>query len=228
MKMRNKIFIILITVIILIFFSLISCGKQINTTTTTKIADVATTIQATTTTVKETTTTKVEGVVNPYLNGNVFTPPVAAAEIKLIDHNGQPFQLSSFRGKVVLVFFGFSHCVDECPETMARIKQALETVGDTSKNVEVVMVSTDLANDTPESMKEFMGKFNPAFLGLLGTSDELAKVWHDYGVTVLDGGETHSSFTYVVDKKGMLRETFLRNLTPDDVAADLKALLAEK
>ena len=201
MKMRNKIFIILITVIILIFFSLISCGKQINTTTTTKIADVATTIQATTTTVKETTTTKVEGVVNPYLNGNVFTPPVAAAEIKLIDHNGQPFQLSSFRGKVVLVFFGFSHCVDECPETMARISQALETVGDTSKNVEVVMVSTDPTNDTPESMKEFMGKFNPAFLGLLGTSDELAKAWHDYGVTVLDGGETHSSFTYVVDKK---------------------------
>jgi protein SCO1/2 len=90
------------------------------------------------------------------------------------------------------------------------------------------MVSTDPATDTPVSMKEFMGRFNPKFLGLLGTPDELAKSWKDYGVTVLDGGETHSSFTYVVDKKGELRETFVPDATPDNVASDLKVLLAEK
>ena len=168
------------------------------------------------------------GMLKPSLKGAVITPPITAAEINLTDHNGQPFQLSSFRGKVVLVFFGFSHCVNECPATMAIIRQALETVGDPSKDVEVVMVSTDPATDTPESMKEFMGRFNPKFLGLLGTPDELAKAWQDYGVTVLDGGETHSSFTYVVDKKGNLRETFLPDTNPDNVASDLKVLLAEK
>ena len=168
------------------------------------------------------------GMLKPSLTGAVITPPITAAEIKLTDHNGQPFQLSSFRGKVVLVFFGFSHCVDECPATMAIIRQALETVGDPSKDIEVVMVSTDPATDTPESMKEFMGRFNPKFLGLLGTPDELAKAWQDYGVTVLDGGETHSSFTYVVDKKGELRETFVPDTNPDNVASDLKVLLAEK
>jgi protein SCO1/2 len=168
------------------------------------------------------------GMFKPSLKGAVITPPITAAEIQLTDHNGQPFQLSSFRGKVVLVFFGFSHCVNECPATMAIIRQALETVGDASKDVEVVMVSTDPATDTPESMKEFMGRFNPKFLGLLGTPDELAKSWKDYGVTVLDGGETHSSFTYVVDKKGELRETFVPDATPDNVASDLKVLLAEK
>ena len=168
------------------------------------------------------------GMLKPSLKGAVITPPITAAEINLTDHNGQPFQLSSFRGKVVLVFFGFSHCVDECPATMAIIRQALETVGDPSKDIEVVMVSTDPATDTPESMKEFMGRFNPKFLGLLGTPDELAKAWQDYGVTVLDGGETHSSFTYVVDKKGNLRETFLPDTNPDNVASDLKVLLAEK
>jgi protein SCO1/2 len=168
------------------------------------------------------------GMLKPSLKGAVITPPILAAEINLTDHNGQSFRLSRFRGKVVLVFFGFSHCVNECPATMAIIRQALDTIGDASKDVEVVMVSTDPATDTPESMKEFMGRFNPKFLGLLGTPDELAKSWKDYGVTVLDGGETHSSFTYVIDKKGELRETFLPGTNPDDVAFDLKVLLAEK
>jgi protein SCO1 len=168
------------------------------------------------------------GVLKPSLKGGVISPAAPAAEINLTDHNGQPFQLSKFRGKVALVFFGFSNCVDECPATMALIRQALDTDGLTSDDVVVVMVSTDPVRDTPESMKEFMGRFNPDFLGLLGTPDELAKAYQDYGVTVLDGGETHSSFTYVVDKKGNLRETFSPDTKSDDIAADLKVLLAEK
>jgi len=168
------------------------------------------------------------GMLKPSLKGAIITPPLTAAEINLTDHNGQPFQLSKFRGKVALVFFGFSNCVEECPATMALIRQALDIDGLTSKDVEVVMVSTDPVRDTPESMKEFMGRFNPDFLGLLGTPDELAKAYKDYGVTVLDGGETHSSFTYVVDKKGNLRETFTPDIKSDDIAADLKVLLAEK
>ena len=160
--------------------------------------------------------------------GSVFSPPVPAAEINLMDHNGRPFQLGDSRGRVVLVFFGFSNCVNECPTTMAILRKALETVGDAAKDVDVVMVSTDPANDTPTSMREFMGKFNPAFLGLLGTPGELAKAWSDYGVVVEDGGETHSSLTYVVDRKGNLRETFSLDLSPDDIASDLKILLEEE
>lgn len=162
------------------------------------------------------------------LKGAAVSSAIPAAEINLTDHNGQPFQLSNQRGKVVLVFFGFSNCVAECPATMAIIRQALETPGSLSKDVVVVMVSTDPDRDTPQSMKEFMGRFNPSFLGLLGTPDELAKTWQDYGVAVLDGGETHSSLTYVVDKKGDLRETFPPDTSSDDIASDLKVLLAEK
>ncbi len=168
------------------------------------------------------------GAPKPSLTGAVLSPVAPAADINLIDHNGQPFQLSSFRGKVALVFFGFSNCVTECPATMAIIRQALETAGgDASIDVVVVMVSTDPVNDTPQSMKEFMGRFNPAFLGLLGATDELAKAWQDYGVAVLDGVGTHSSLIYVVDKKGDLRETFLPDTSSDDIASDLKVLLAE-
>ena len=168
------------------------------------------------------------GALGSSLKGAVISPPIAAADINLTDHNGQPFQLSKFRGKVALVFFGFSNCVSECPATMAIIRQALDTLGDPSKDVVVVMVSTDPDHDTPQSMKEFMGRFNPAFLGLLGTPAELTKAWQDYGVAVLDGGETHSSFTYVVDKQGNLRETFAPDTASADIASDIKVLLAEQ
>ena len=163
------------------------------------------------------------------LKGAAVSPAVPAAAINLTDHNGQPFQLSNQRGKVVLVFFGLSHCATECPTTMAIIRQALATLGNPAKEVVVVMVSTDPDGDTPQSMKEFMGRFNPAFLGLLGRPEELAKTWQAYGVAIEGGGETHSRFTYVVDKKGDLRETFpTTDTSSDDIAADLKVLLAEK
>lgn len=158
----------------------------------------------------------------------VISPVLPAVEINLKDHNGKTFQLSNFRGKVVLVFFGFSNCTEECPATLAIIRQALDTVGEDAKDVQVVMVSTDPVGDTPESMKEFMERFNPSFLGLVSSPDELSKAWKDYGVVVLDGGETHSSFTYVVDKKGGLRLTFSPDSTSDDIAADVKTLLAEE
>ena len=77
-------------------------------------------------------------------------------------------------------------------------------------------------------MKEFMERFNPEYLGLLGTTDELTKTWQNYGVIVLEDGETHSSFTYVVDKKGILRESFSPDISSDDIAIDLKILLAEE
>jgi protein SCO1/2 len=127
-----------------------------------------------------------------------------------------------------LIFFGFTNCVDECPLTMAHLKQALELLGDNSQNVQVVMVSTDPVRDTPEAMKEFLGKFSPAFVGIPGAQAELAKIWSEYGVEVQDGGETHSSFTYVIDKSGRLRLTLDPDTVPEDITTDLQILLAEK
>jgi protein SCO1/2 len=163
----------------------------------------------------------------PAFHNEVIDPPMAAAEIKMIDHTGKPFQLSSERGKVVLMYFGFVNCPDECPLTMAHIKQALEMLGDQAQNVQVVMISTDPVRDTPEALGNFLGAFNPTFIGIPGTSEELAKIYKDYGVTVLDGGETHSSYTYVIDQNGNLRLTFSPDTQPDDITADLKTLLAQ-
>jgi protein SCO1/2 len=162
------------------------------------------------------------------LNGAVITPALSAAEINLTDHHGNPFTMSSQRGKVVLLYFGYTNCPDECPLTMAHIKLALDGIGDRAKNVQVLMVSTDPARDTKDALKKFMGSFNPTFLGLTGSPEELQKVWKDYGVTVMDGGETHSTFLYVIDLAGNIRETLLPDSEPVDIAADVSLLLKGK
>ena len=164
---------------------------------------------------------------NPF-KGSVISPPWPAPEINLADHNGQPFTMSGQRGKVVLLYFGFINCPDECPLTMAHLKLALDSLGDRAKNVQVAMVSTDPARDTPQALKGFMESFNPTFLGLTGTTEELQKTWQDYGVAVEDGGETHSVYIYVIDQAGNVRETFLPNSESSDIAADVRQLLKGK
>jgi protein SCO1/2 len=89
----------------------------------------------------------------------------------------------------------------------------------------VLLITTDPIRDTPEALRDFVGRFNPRFLGLTGTEAQLSKVWKDYGVTVMDGGETHSNYIYVIDRSGMLVETVLADSGPADIAADLRLLL---
>lgn len=164
----------------------------------------------------------------PTLQGTVFDPPWPAPEISLTDPNGQTFTLSNQRGKVVLLYFGYVNCPDECPLTMAHIKLALEQVGTSASGMQIVMVSTDPARDTPQALKDFMGHFGPSFLGLTGSTDQLQQTWQSYGVTVEDGGETHSTYLYVIDPTGKVRETFLPETEPEDIASDVKMLLNEK
>jgi protein SCO1/2 len=162
------------------------------------------------------------------LRGSVLNPPWAAPEIQLKDHNGKPFTLSSQRGKVVLLYFGYVNCPDECPLTMAHVKLARESLGKRAQDVQVIMVSTDPARDTPQALKTFMEHFDPSFLGLTGSLPELQQNWQDYGVAVENGGETHSTFLYVIDPAGNVRETFLPDSEPSTMAADLKLLLNGK
>jgi protein SCO1 len=161
----------------------------------------------------------------PSLQGSLITPPWPAPEIKLTDHKAQPFMLSSQRGKVLLLYFGYVNCPDECPLTMAHLKLARERLGNQAKNVQVVMVSTDPARDTPQALQDFMTHFDPSFLGLTGTLQELQKVWKDYGVTVEDSGETHSVYLYVIDPSGNVRETFMPDSEPEEIAHDVRLLL---
>ncbi|MGE5374133.1 MAG: SCO family protein [Bacteroidota bacterium] len=164
----------------------------------------------------------------PSFRGSLITPPWPAPEITLKDHNGQPFSLNNQRGKVVLLYFGYVNCPSECPLTMAHLKLARESLGNRAQDVQVIMVSTDPPRDTPEALKNFMAHFDPSFLGLTGTPEELQKVWKDYGVTVENGGETHSVYLYVIDPSGNVRETFLPDSEPQNIANDVNLLLSGK
>ena len=89
------------------------------------------------------------------------------------------------------------------------------------------MISTDPLRDTPQAMRNFLGSFNSSFVGITGTPSVMEKIYQNYNIVVLEGGETHSSFTYVIDRTGTLRLTFVPDLTPEDIAHDLRILLAE-
>jgi protein SCO1 len=162
----------------------------------------------------------------PSFRGTVINPPAPAAEIKLTDSNGQPFSLSSQRGKVVLLYFGYTNCPDECPATMAKLKLTMGILGNLAQNVQVLMVTTDPARDNPAQMKKWITGFYPTFLGLMGTADQLRQAYNSYGVTVEDGGETHSTYLYVIDGKENLRLTFDGpSMDPQDVADDVQTLM---
>jgi protein SCO1 len=162
------------------------------------------------------------------LHGSVVDPPYSAPDFTLTGQDGKPVRLSDFRGKYVLLFFGFTRCTEECPATMAILAKARSELGTQAELVQVFFVSTDPANDTPQAITEFLNRFDSTFAGATGLPDELQQVWSAYGVTVEDGGETHSSYVYLIDPQGNLRMTYPYPSTPEEIAADLKLLIAKK
>ena len=171
---------------------------------------------------------------NNRLRGSVIDPPMPAAEIALTDQNGQPFRLADYRGKVVLLFFGYTYCPDVCPATMAELRAARAMLKpEDAARVQVVFITVDPARDTAASIQEYVARFDPAFLGLSGTEAELSAVWQAYGVfreieqtdSVAGYLVAHTSRVYVVDVNGNLSLSFAFGTPPDDVANDLRILL---
>lgn len=171
---------------------------------------------------------------NNQLRGSVIDPPLPAAEISLTDQNGQPFRLSDYRGKVVLLFFGYTYCPDVCPATMAELRAARAMLKpEQAERVQVVFITVDPNRDTPDSIQEYVSRFDPTFLGLSGTEDELSAVWQAYGVfrelgTPNAQGNyevSHTARVYVVDVNGNLSLSFAFGTPPADVANDLLILL---
>ena len=161
-------------------------------------------------------------------------PYPVAAEIELTRDNGDSFRLSEMRGKVVLIFFGYTNCPDECPTTLAKLKQTLEQLGeDKAGQVKVLCITVDPQRDTPERVQEYVNHFNPDFIGLSGTEIELAEVWNNYGVfrenvegTSATGGlVNHTARVTLIDQQGDLRASFALDMPVDDIVHDLKLLL---
>jgi len=136
-----------------------------------------------------------------------------AKDLQLTDFNGTPRRLSDFRGKVVVVFFGYTHCPDVCPTTLAELAAAVRTLGPAGEKVQVLFVTADPERDTPEVLRQYVTAFNPTFLGLRGTREETERVAKDFKTIILKnpGADPnnytvdHSSGTYIYDGGGKLR-----------------------
>ena len=133
-------------------------------------------------------------------------------ELSLTDHNGRPRTLADFHGKVVTVFFGFTHCPDACPTTLAEMAQLVKALGPDGDRVQVLFVTVDPERDTQQVLKRYVPSFNPAFLGLTGDLEATTRAAKEFKVyfqkqAVKDGGYSvdHSAGTFVFDRDGRLR-----------------------
>lgn len=165
---------------------------------------------------------------NPGFSGSLITPPKPAPGFTLTSQVNQPASLSDFRGKYVLVYFGFTNCTDECPLTMGYMKLMRERLGTLADQVQVILITSDPVRDTPEVLGKYLSHFDPTFIGLTGSTETLQKVWFNYGVTVMDNGETHSSYLYLIDPKGDLIASYPLLQNVDGITADLKHLISEQ
>ena len=156
-----------------------------------------------------------------------------ARDFQLPDHNGQRRSLKDFRGKLVVLFFGYTQCPDVCPTTMAELAEARKLLGKDGDKVQGLFVSLDPERDTPEVLKAYMTNFDPSFLALRPTPEQLpdlAKEFKIYykkvdGKTPTSYTMDHSAASYVYDTEGHLRLYTRYGTGPQALASDLKLLL---
>jgi len=159
-----------------------------------------------------------------------------ARDFQLSDHNGQPRTLKDFRGKLVVLFFGYTQCPDVCPTTMTELADAKRLLGPAGDKVQGLFVTVDPDRDTPEVLKAYMANFDPTFLALRGTPEQLAEMAKEYkvyykkseGKTPTSYTMDHSAASYVYDTQGRLRLYTRYGSGPEALASDLKLLMAQE
>jgi protein SCO1/2 len=165
------------------------------------------------------------------LKAGVFEPPRLAPEFTLRGSDGADVSLARFRGKVVLMSFGFANCAAVCPVTLGTLAEARRGLGPLADAVQVVFVTVDPERDDAAQLKAYLASFDPTFVGATGTPAALAAMRKDYGVTarkqVTGNGYVmdHSSSIWLIDRAGRLRAQMPYGHAPGDFVHDVKLLL---
>jgi protein SCO1/2 len=168
------------------------------------------------------------------LKAGVFDPPRAAPEIVLPSSGGPQFKLSNYRGKVVVLEFGYTHCADVCPVSLATLTQARQQLGAAGADVQVVFITVDPARDTAARLRTYLKPFDPSFIGVTGTEQQISALLKDYGISAAkkmagtsksDYTMHHSSYLYFIDRKGMQRALMPFGRPAADFVHDLTLLL---
>ncbi len=166
-------------------------------------------------------------------NGIDVTGTEMGAELRLADFEGRTRTLADFRGKVVVVSFGFTHCPDVCPTTLADLAKALRKLGADARNAQVLFVTVDPMRDTAEVLKAYVPAFHPDFVALRGDAAETAaatKAFHVYakvrpGTSAESYTVDHSAQSFVLDREGRIRLILPHGIAPDAIASDLRVLM---
>lgn len=151
---------------------------------------------------------------------------------RLKDADGRVRSLEDFKGKVVLMFFGFTQCPDVCPTALVNASQIKSLLGADGDNLQVLFVTVDPERDTPEVLREYTQAFDPSFIGLYGDEAETAAVAKAYRVfyaKVPTGNSytmEHTALTYVFDREGTLRIALRHEMTPEQSAEDVRKVMA--
>ena len=153
--------------------------------------------------------------------------------LELTDHAGRPRKLEDFRGKAVVVFFGFTHCPDICPTTLADLSSAIKSLGPDAEKVQVLFVTVDPERDTKDVLAKYVTAFDPRFLGMYGDAAATQRVAKEFKVyfekrkTGASYSVDHSGQSYVIDPQGRLRLFVRHDRIASDLADDLRVLLRE-
>ncbi len=154
-------------------------------------------------------------------------------DFQLTDQDGKPRTLADFRGKVLVVFFGFTHCPDVCPTTLAELARARKALGADADRVQVVMITVDPERDTPEVLRQYVTALDPSFIGLTGDADAIARTAKDFkvfyqktaGPSDKSYSVDHSSGTFVFDPSGRVRLLVGYGQGAEVFAHDIRQLL---
>jgi protein SCO1/2 len=168
----------------------------------------------------------------PFKGIDVTGSPIGG-ELKLLDPDGKPRALADFRGKVVVVIFGYTQCPDVCPTTLADFASAMKKLGPDAAQVQVLFVTLDPKRDTAELLRQYVPAFDPAFLGLRGDAAATAKVTREFRVYAQErAGKTadtytvdHSAQSFVFDRQGRVRLIIGYGAASEAIASDLRILL---
>lgn len=171
----------------------------------------------------------------PSFNAVDMTGADYAKGFALKDADGKERTLADFKGKVVVLFFGYAQCPDVCPTTMTEMAQVKQQLGKDGDKLQVLFVTVDPDRDTPTVMKAYMGAFDPAFVALIPTQDQLAAMAKDYkayykkvdGNTPTSYSMDHSAASYIYDTQGRLRLYARYGAGVAPMVADVQALIKQ-
>jgi protein SCO1/2 len=164
------------------------------------------------------------------MKAGILTPAYAAPDFMLQGSDGSTVTLARYRGKVVLLTFGFTHCAAVCPTTLATLAQARAKLGKAADQVQVVYVTVDPARDDAAHMRDYLAAFDPSFIGATAAPAVLAAVRQRYGVTAVKQGTgpdyamAHTSSIFLIDPTGKLRAVMPFGHDPADFVHDIQYL----